>query len=154
MTPAVQVIKKASMSFELHSFDADSSIKYAEGAAAALNVPPERVLKTLVAKVDDGTLAVALVPATKELNLKSLASLSGAKRAELADPSEAQRSTGYVIGGISPLGQKRRLPTYIDASAMSYPTVFVSGGRRGLEIELSPSDLATLCEASIGAIAR
>ena len=145
---------KASIAFELHRFEADSRTEYGENAAAALNLPRERVFKTLIVKTDGGRLAVALVSVDKALNLKSLATLSGGGKAELANPTEAQRSTGYVLGGISPLGQRRKLPTYLDASAMTYPTVFVSGGRRGLEIELSPSDLAALCNATVGAITR
>ena len=112
------------------------------------------VYKTLVAKLDGKQLVLALVPVTSELNLKALATLAGAKRAEMAMPQEAERSTGYVVGGISPLGQRRLLSTYIDSSISKLSTVYVSGGRRGLELEVAPSDLLASCRARLGEIAR
>lgn len=154
MTPAVQAVRKAAVRFELHDIDVDAARDFGRRAADALSVPVARVFKTLIVKLDTGALAVALVSADAELDLKSLAAVAGAKRAEMADPRDAERSTGYVVGGISPLGQRRRLTTFIDTAAMQHETVFISGGRRGLEIELAPRDLAALCEATVGVIAR
>lgn len=154
MTPAVRAIERAAVAFEIHSFDASHSTHYGQHAAEALDVPEEQVFKTLIAAIDVRRLVVALVPAHKDLNLKSLAALCDGKRADLADPADAQRVTGYVLGGISPFGQRRRLATYVDASAMQHATMFVSGGRRGLEIELAPADLVAVCDATVGAIAR
>lgn len=126
---------------------------YGLDAAAALGVDPRRVFKTLVVAVDDG-LAVAVVPVAGELNLKALAGALGVRRAEMADPAAAERATGYVVGGISPIGQRRRLPTVLDASAMSLDTILVSAGRRGLQVELAPADLAATTSAIVAAIAR
>jgi Cys-tRNA(Pro)/Cys-tRNA(Cys) deacylase len=125
---------------------------YGEEAAKALGIEPERVFKTLVAQVD-GVLHVAIVPVTGELDLKALAAAVGRKRASLADPADAERTTGYVRGGISPLGQRKQLPTVLDASAEQHPTVFVSAGRRGLEVEIAPADLARLTKATVAPIA-
>src|SRR5262249_27158157 len=122
-------------------------------AARALGLDPRRVLKTLVAILDGRRLVVAIVPVGAQLNLKALAAAAGGKRAELAPPAEAQRATGYVAGGISPLGPESRLATVLDARALEHPTVFVSAGRRGLEIELAPADLATLTSATVAPIA-
>ncbi|WP_107430988.1 Cys-tRNA(Pro) deacylase, partial [Streptomyces alboverticillatus] len=126
---------------------------FGEEAARALGVEPGRVFKTLVADVD-GALTVAVVPVSGSLDLKALAAAVGGKRAAMADPAAAERVTGYVRGGISPLGQRRRLPTALDASARSHATICVSAGRRGLEVELSPADLALLTGAVIAPIAR
>jgi Cys-tRNA(Pro)/Cys-tRNA(Cys) deacylase len=126
---------------------------YAREAADALGVQPEQVLKTLVTSVG-GDLVVAVVPSTAEVDLKALAAAMGAKSAEMATPGTAERATGYVVGGISPIGQKRRLPTIVDASASHWDSVFVSGGRRGLELELSVPDLVEVTGARLAAIAR
>ena len=112
------------------------------------------MFKTLLAERDDGTLVVALVPVASTLDLKALAAAIGAKRAAMADPAAAERATGYVVGGISPLGQKKRLPTVIDESALALDTMHVSAGRRGLEIALAPADLVRLCDATTAPIAR
>jgi Cys-tRNA(Pro)/Cys-tRNA(Cys) deacylase len=116
-------------------------------------VPPERVFKTLVAEVD-GALTVAVVPVSASLDLKALAAAAGGKRAAMADPAAAERTTGYVRGGISPLGQRKALPTVVDASARDFDTVFVSAGKRGLEVELAPADLVALTRAAVAGIAR
>ncbi|MFD3607442.1 Cys-tRNA(Pro) deacylase [Streptomyces atroolivaceus] len=153
-TPATVALTAAGTDFTVHAYDHDpSSPSYGEEAAAALGVRADRVFKTLVADVD-GELVVAVVPVAGSLDLKALASAVGGKRAAMADPAAAERTTGYVRGGISPLGQRKRLRTVLDASAASHPTICVSAGRRGLEVELSASDLATLTGATLAEIGR
>jgi len=126
---------------------------YGLDAAAALSVDPRRIFKTLVAAVD-GSFAVAIVPVAGELDLKALAEALGGRRAEMADPGAAERATGYVVGGISPLGQRKALPTLVDETALEHQTVYVSAGRRGLEIELAPGDLVALTRARVKRIRR
>ena len=133
--------------------DRDRRPQYGLDAAAALGLDPARVFKTLIASVD-GRLAVAVVPVAHELDLKALAAALGGRKAALADPAEAERATGYVVGGISPLGARRRLPAVLDASAGGFGTIFVSGGRRGLQLELAPADLARLTGAIEAPISR
>ena len=129
------------MPFTLHPYDHDPRAEsFGLEAAEALGVPPERVFKTLLAEAD-GVLVVGIVPVTGQLDLKALARAVGATKATMADPVAAERSTGYVVGGISPVGQKRALSTVLDDSALGHETVFVSGGRRGLDLELTPADL-------------
>lgn len=153
-TPATVALTAAGTVFTVHAYDHDpASPSYGEEAAEALGVSADRVFKTLVADVD-GDLVVAVVPVAGSLDLKALASAVGGKRAAMADPAAAERTTGYVRGGISPLGQRKRLRTVLDASAGSHATICVSAGRRGLEVELSPTDLATLTEASLAPIGR
>ncbi|MFJ8886264.1 Cys-tRNA(Pro) deacylase [Streptomyces sp. NPDC102402] len=153
-TPATVVLTAAGTAFTVHAYDHDpASPSYGEEAAEALGVSADRVFKTLVADVD-GDLVVAVVPVAGSLDLKALATAVGGKRAAMADPAAAERTTGYVRGGISPLGQRKRLRTVLDASAGSHATICVSAGRRGLEVELSPADLATLTEASLAPIGR
>lgn len=153
-TPATVALTAAGVPFTVHSYDHDPSHpSYGEEAAEAMGVAPERVFKTLVADVD-GTLTVAVVPVAGQLDLKALASAVGGKRAAMADPALAERTTGYVRGGISPLGQRRRLPTVLDASATRHGTICVSAGRRGLEVELSPADLTDLTSAVLAPIGR
>jgi Cys-tRNA(Pro)/Cys-tRNA(Cys) deacylase len=148
-TPATRAAKAAGITYTLHEYDHDPRAdSYAGEAAAALGLDPQRVFKTLVVSVGDD-LAVAIVPATGQLDLKAVG-----KRAAMADTARAEKVTGYVAGGISPLGQRRRLPTFVDASARAFATVFVSAGRRGLEIELAPDDLVALTGAEVKAIAR
>jgi Cys-tRNA(Pro)/Cys-tRNA(Cys) deacylase len=125
---------------------------YGAEASEALGVPAERVFKTLVAEVD-GALTVGVVPVAGQLDLRALAAAAGGKRAAMADVAAAERATGYVAGGISPVGQRRRLPVVIDSSALRYATVFCSGGRRGLEIELAPADLVRATGATVAGIA-
>jgi Cys-tRNA(Pro)/Cys-tRNA(Cys) deacylase len=153
-TPATVALTKAGVTWTPHAYDHDpAAASYGLEAAAALDVDPGRVFKTLVAAVD-GRLTVAVVPVTASLDVKALAAAVGGKRAEMADPAAAERATGYVRGGISPLGQRKPLPTVVDESATAYATVFVSGGRRGFDVELGPSDLVRLTSARVAAIAR
>ncbi|MFJ9243218.1 Cys-tRNA(Pro) deacylase [Streptomyces sp. NPDC101776] len=153
-TPATVALTAAGVPYEIHSYDHDPAHpSYGEEAAEAMGVSPDRVFKTLVADVD-GTLTVAVVPVAGQLNLKALASAVGGKRATMADPTLAERTTGYVRGGISPLGQRKKLRTVLDDSATAHPTICVSAGRRGLEVELSPKDLTTLTEAVLAPIGR
>ncbi|MFD9501623.1 Cys-tRNA(Pro) deacylase [Streptomyces sp. NPDC060035] len=153
-TPATVALTAAGTAFTVRSYDHDpASPSYGEEAAEALGVPPERVFKTLVADVD-GELIVAVVPVAGSLDLKALASAVGGKRAAMADPAAAERTTGYVRGGISPLGQRKRLRTVLDASARTHTTICVSAGRRGLEVELSADDLAALTNAVLAPIGR
>ncbi|QDY10594.1 Cys-tRNA(Pro) deacylase [Micromonospora sp. HM134] len=152
-TAATALLTKRRIAYSTHPYDvAPDAPNYGALVAAALGVPPERVFKTLVAEVD-GALAVAVVPVTGELNLKALATALGGKRAALADRAAAERSTGYVRGGISPLGQRRRLPTVVDVSAFDHDTVYVSAGRRGLQLQLAPADLVALTDAGTARIA-
>ncbi|HVX42639.1 MAG TPA: Cys-tRNA(Pro) deacylase [Mycobacteriales bacterium] len=151
-TPAVAVLERAGAAFTLHPYEHDPrSTAYGEEAAHALGVPPERIFKTLV--VDAGGLAVAVVPVAGSLDVKAFAAALGHKRATMADPADAERATGYVRGGISPLGGRKRLPTVIDESATGFPTVFVSAGRRGLQVEVTPADLVALAGARVAPIA-
>ncbi|WP_372965773.1 Cys-tRNA(Pro) deacylase [Marinobacter sp.] len=148
MTPGILAAKKAKVSYTVHEYEHDPSAEsYGNEAAEKMGVNPNQVFKTLVVAIDGKELAVAVVPVTAMLSLKLLAKAAGAKKAAMADKQEVQRSTGYVLGGVSPLGQKKRLKTFIDASAGQFDTVFVSAGKRGLEIELAPADLARLTGA-------
>ena len=152
-TPATTVLKQRKVAHRLHTYEHDArATSYGMEAAAALGVDPATCFKTLVADVD-GTLTVAVVPVTGSLDLKALAAAVGGKRAAMADPAAAERSSGYVRGGISPLGQRKRLATVIDASAAELATMYVSAGRRGLEIQLAPADLASLTGAVFASIA-
>ncbi|KUH38909.1 MULTISPECIES: Cys-tRNA(Pro) deacylase [Streptomyces] len=153
-TPATVALTAAGTPFTVHEYAHDpASPSYGEEAAEALGVSPDRVFKTLVADVD-GALTVAVVPVAGRLDLKALAAAVGGKRAAMADPAAAERTTGYVRGGISPLGQRKRLPTVLDASASRHETICVSAGRRGLEVELAPADLAGLTGAVLAPIGR
>jgi Cys-tRNA(Pro)/Cys-tRNA(Cys) deacylase len=147
-TPATARLTQAGVPFTLHPYGHDPRADaYGDEAAAILGVDPQRIFKTLIASLD-GRLVCAVVPVAGRLDLKGLAAALGGKRAEMADPAAAQRATGYVIGGISPLGQKSRLPVVIDVSALGYDTVFVSAGKRGLQVELAPADLVSLAGAT------
>jgi Cys-tRNA(Pro)/Cys-tRNA(Cys) deacylase len=160
-TPATRALTAAGVPYQAHAFAADdrsrpsssARLSFGEEAAEALGVPAARVYKTLVADIDGG-LWVAVVPVTAQLDLKALAGAAGGKRAVMADPTAAERSSGYVVGGISPLGQRKALPTVVDSSALDHPTVFVSGGRRGLDLELAAEDLIRLTAARTAPIAR
>jgi Cys-tRNA(Pro)/Cys-tRNA(Cys) deacylase len=154
MTPAIVALRRAGVEHRVLEFECDSDRNYGEAAAAALGVAPEHVYKTLIAQLDGVRLAVALVPVSAALNLKALAMLAGAKRAEMALAAAAERATGYVIGGISPFGQRRQLETFADNAVRDLPVVYVSGGRRGLEIELAPVALLGVCQVRLGSIAR
>jgi Cys-tRNA(Pro)/Cys-tRNA(Cys) deacylase len=152
-TPATALLRQQKVAHSVHEYAHDPrAASYGAEAAVALGVEPGRCFKTLVADVD-GTLTVAVVPVSGSLDLKALAGAVGGKRAAMADPAAAERSSGYVVGGISPLGQRKRLPTVIDESARGWPTVYVSAGRRGLEVELDPADLARLTGAVFAAVA-
>ena len=153
-TPAIEVVERAGVPYRLHTYDHDpSTAAYGLEAAAALGVSSDAVLKTLIADVG-GELVVAVVPVSGQLDLRALAAHLGVKRAALALPGHAERSTGYVIGGISPLGQRHRLMTVIDESVRARPVCFVSAGRRGFELELAPDDLAALTDATFVDIKR
>jgi len=149
MTPAVQIAKQQKISFTLHEYTHDSaSSSYGLEAASKLGVPEGQVFKTLVISLDGKQLVVAIVPVAMKLSMKNLAKAAGGKKAVMAAPADVERATGYILGGVSPLGQKKRLKTLIDKSAKSYSTIFVSAGRRGLEIELSPDDLISLVKGA------
>ena len=153
-TPATVALEAAGIPFTPHAYEHDATTtNYGLEAATALNLDPGQVFKTLLADVD-GTLVVGIVPVTGKLDLKALASAAGGKRAEMADPKLAERRTGYVVGGISPIGQKMVHTTVLDETAELYDTVFVSGGRRGFDIELTPADLIAATRAIVAAIAR
>ena len=154
MTPAVTAAKRAGIEFEVIEYDAgDAAEPWGVGAARALGIAPERVFKTLVVDLS-GSLATAIIPVAARLDLKAVASALGAKRAAMAEPAAAERATGYVRGGISPLGQRRRLPCVVDGSALGFERIHVSAGRRGLEIGLAPGDLVRLVGAVVARIAR
>jgi len=153
-TTATLALDRAKVRFTLHEYQHDPrSGSYGLEASDALGVPPERIFKTLVATVDGGTLAVGVVPVHRQLDLKALAAVVGGKKAVLAEVAAAERATGYVAGGISPVGQRRRLPVVVDSSALDLGTMFCSAGRRGLEIELAPADLVRVTGATVAAIA-
>jgi Cys-tRNA(Pro)/Cys-tRNA(Cys) deacylase len=159
-TPALRALVAARVPHVVHEYDAGSHARdrdgrhaYGREAAAALGVPETRVFKTLVAVVDD-RLVLAIVPVAGELDLKRLADAAGGRRAAMAEPAAAERATGSVVGGISPLGSRRPLLAVLDVSAMRHATILVSAGRRGLQVELAPDDLARLAGATVAAIAR
>ncbi|QES50581.1 Cys-tRNA(Pro) deacylase [Streptomyces venezuelae] len=153
-TPALTAVAAAGVPHTVHTYEHDPAHpSYGDEAAEAMGVSPDRVFKTLVADVD-GVLTVAVVPVSGTLDLKALATAVGGKRAAMADPALAERTTGYVRGGISPLGQRKRLRTVLDETAPAHPTICVSAGRRGLEVELAPSDLAALTSAVLAPIGR
>jgi Cys-tRNA(Pro)/Cys-tRNA(Cys) deacylase len=162
-TPATEALRRAGVPHVLREYDAgersaigrerDARPHYGRDAAAALGVDPSRIFKTLVAEVD-GRLVAAVVPVAVELDLKRLAEAVGGRRAVLADPAAAERATGYVVGGISPLGGRRPLPTVVDVSALAHATVLVSAGRRGLQVELAPAALVELANGRTAAIGR
>ncbi|KTT13643.1 hypothetical protein NS383_00990 [Pseudomonas oryzihabitans] len=148
MTPAIDLLKKTKVPHEVLSYHHDpKAASYGLEAAEKLGLAPETVFKTLLAASEKQELLVAIVPVAGTLDLKALAQAAGVKKLEMAKPDQAQRSTGYLVGGISPLGQKKRLRTFIDASAAELPTIHVSAGRRGLEVALAPADLARLLDA-------
>ena len=153
-TPATVALTAAGILFAEHAYHHDpATTNYGLEAASALDLDPDRVFKTLLADVD-GRLVVGIVPVTGKLDLKALAAAVGGKRAEMADPLVAERKTGYVVGGISPIGQKTSLPTVLDETAELWDTVYVSGGRRGFDIELAPADLIRATDAVVAEIAR
>lgn len=149
MTPGIYFAKKKGIAHKVHEYDHDpSNDSYGLEAASKMGVNESRVFKTLVVCLDTNELVVGVIPVSSMLSMKHIAKTIGAKKATMANKSDVERSTGYVLGGVSPLGQKKRLKTVIDSSATDYPTIFVSAGRRGLEIELGPSDLKELCNGA------
>jgi Cys-tRNA(Pro)/Cys-tRNA(Cys) deacylase len=153
-TRATDLLARLKIAHTVHSYEHDPrDAAYGLEAAAALGVPPERVFKTLIAEVDE-RLTVAVVPVAGSLDLKALAAAAGGKKAKMADPAAAERATGYVTGGISPLGQRRALPAVLDATALDFDTVLVSAGQRGLEIEIAPADLVRAASAVVATIGR
>ena len=153
-TPATAALTRAGVAFTTHAYEHDpAAASYGLEAAEVLGLPADQVFKTLLADVD-GALVVAIVPVARKLDLKALAAAIGGKRAAMADPHVAERTTGYVVGGISPLGQRRALRTVLDDSATAYDVVYVSGGRRGFDLGLSPADLAAQTAATTAPIAR
>tara|TARA_B100000676_G_scaffold310207_1_gene376020 strand:- start:181 stop:648 length:468 start_codon:yes stop_codon:yes gene_type:complete len=154
MTPAVQAAKKAGVAFQLHSYEHDPKAEsYGLEAAELLQLPPAKVFKTLLVLVDEQPV-VAMVPVAHQLDLKFLAKAHGGKKAAMCPADRAQRLTGYVLGGISPLGQKKRLPLYLDHSAESHNPIYMSAGRRGLEIAMAPGDLLGLTGGKMVALVR
>jgi Cys-tRNA(Pro)/Cys-tRNA(Cys) deacylase len=153
-TTATAALERAKIPFTVHEYAHDARAEsYGREASAALGVAPDRVFKTLVAEVD-GVLTVGVVPVTGQLDLKALAAAAGGKKARMADAQAAERASGYVVGGISPLGQRKRMPVVIDSTALGFATVFCSGGRRGLEIELAPDDLVRAADATVADIGQ
>ncbi|HDS1736545.1 MULTISPECIES: Cys-tRNA(Pro) deacylase [Pseudomonas] len=155
MTPALDLLKKMRAIHRVHSYEHDpKSASYGLEAAEKLGLEPMQVFKTLLASSEKGELLVAVVPVIGTLDLKALAHAAGVKKCEMADPAAAQRATGYLLGGISPLGQKKRLRTFIDQSAQQFETIHVSAGRRGLEVELAAAVLAEHTQGKFAEIGR
>jgi len=153
-TPATVALTRAKVPFTVHAYDHDPAAEsYGLEAAELLGLDPERVFKTLFTSVD-GSLVVGIVPVSGQLDLKAVAAAVGGKRAAMADPAAAERASGYVVGGISPIGQKRAHPTVLDLSALGHETIYVSGGRRGLDLEIAPADLIRVTRATTAAIRR
>jgi Cys-tRNA(Pro)/Cys-tRNA(Cys) deacylase len=153
-TPATLALTRAGITFTLHEYAHDPrATSYGSEAAEALGLDPDRVFKTLLAEVD-GNLVVAVVPVGGWLDLKALARAFGGRKAAMADPKDAERSTGYVVGGIAPVGQRRRLPTVVDESAAAYDVVYVSAGRRGLDLGIAPADLVAVTGAITAGVSR
>ena len=153
MTPAINAAKKKKIAYKIHQYTHNPAHEsYGKEAAEKLNIAEERIYKTLVVQLDRGGLTVAVIPVSSMLNMKQIAKAAGAKKAAMADKDLVERTTGYVLGGVSPLGQKKRLMTVIDSSAKNFPTIYVSAGRRGLDIELNPIELAALTAATFADI--
>jgi Cys-tRNA(Pro)/Cys-tRNA(Cys) deacylase len=153
-TPATVALSRAGVHFTTHTYEHDpATTSYGREAAEVLELDPDQVFKTLLVEVDR-RLVVAVVPVSRQLDLKALAAAVGGKRATMADPVDAERSTGYVVGGISPIGQKRPLRTVLDETALGHDRIYVSGGRRGLDLGLAPADLVGLADATVSQIAR
>ena len=157
MTPAIRAAEKAAIRHRVHSYEHDPrASSYGTEAAEKLGLPSERVFKTLIVSLngDRKRLAVGMIPVDRQLDLKAIARACGAKKAEMARAEDAERSSGYRVGGISPLGQKKALPSVLDESAADLDTLYVSAGRRGLEIELAPQDMLRLLDARTAALAK
>jgi Cys-tRNA(Pro)/Cys-tRNA(Cys) deacylase len=155
MTPAIRLLKAKEIAFQLHRYDHDPKAdSFGEEAAAKLGVAPEQMFKTLIALVDGSALVMAILPVAGRLNLKKLASACGGKKADLAGPKLAEKTTGYVVGGISPLGGRKALPTVLDESASSFDTIFISAGQRGMQIEIAPAQLQSLTNAAVTSLTK
>ncbi|WP_028580542.1 Cys-tRNA(Pro) deacylase [Desulfogranum japonicum] len=155
MTPAIRAAKRAKITYTLHEYSHDpQAASYGTEAAEKLNLPAQQVFKTLVVQIGDRELAVAVVPVSGQLDLKAMAREMQVKKVKMAEASQVEKTTGYVLGGVSPLGQKKVLPTVIDQSAEVFPTIHVSGGKRGLEIELAPGDLVRLTKGRLAMISK
>ena len=153
MTPAISYLTQKKIAFKTHQYNHDTNhSSYGIEAAEKLSVKPDKVFKTLVLETDSKTLIVAIIPVLKHLNLKKIAAFIKAKKVKMADVKRVESTTGYILGGVSPLGQKKQLTTLIDDSALPFTTIFVSGGKRGFEIELSPEHLGQLTRASFTSI--
>jgi Cys-tRNA(Pro)/Cys-tRNA(Cys) deacylase len=147
-TPATQALEKAGIAFKLHEYDYDPNAeRIGMQAAESLGIEPARLLKTLMARAGNDTVCV-LAPSDREISLKKLAAAAGAKSAALLPPAAAERVTGYHVGGISPFGQKKRVPVFIERSALAFPTIVMNGGRRGLQVELAPADALRVLDAT------
>ena len=155
MTPAISCLKKAKIKYQIHQYEHDANPNaYGEEAAEKLNIPYDQIFKTLVISVDNKNLFVALVPVSKQLDLKAFVKVIGAKKAKMADKKDVERTTGYILGGVSPIGQKKQLTTIIDSSALKFKTVYVSAGRRGLQIEISSKNLGSQTKATFDDIGK
>jgi len=148
MTPAIKLLQQQHRVFHIHEYHHDpGTASYGLEAAEKIGMPPEQVFKTLVVALDAKQLLVAILPVNQQLSLKKLAKVAGGKKTAMASPDQVERTTGYVLGGVSPLGQKKSLPTFIDQSAKAFAAIYVSAGKRGLDLELAPSDLQELTQA-------
>ncbi|MFH1153942.1 MAG: Cys-tRNA(Pro) deacylase [Pseudomonadota bacterium] len=155
MTPAIQAAKKAKIWFFVRQYDHDPNTgSYGQEAVEKLGLDPQRVFKTLIVDTDTAGLCVAIVPVPNQIDFKAFARAVGSKKTQMAEARDAERSTGYILGGISPLGQKKHLPTVMDISAMTHETIFISAGRRGLDMEIAPADLAALTRAVLADIGK
>lgn len=149
MTPSIRLLKKHNIIYKIHQYEHESSsFSYGDEAAQKLNLKKEQVFKTLVVVTNTDEFAVAVVPVSHQLSFKAMAKALGAKKVTMAEAKDVEKITGYILGGVSPLGQKKRLKTIIDLSATTFKTIFVSGGKRGLDVELSPLDLQRLLNAT------
>jgi Cys-tRNA(Pro)/Cys-tRNA(Cys) deacylase len=155
VTPGIEQARRAKIDYRVHEYEHDpTSESWGLEAAQKTGVAEARIFKTLVVELANDELSVGVLPVSAMLSMKAIARAAGAKKAAMAKPADVERSTGYVLGGVSPLGQKRKLKTFIDESARDFPTIYVSAGRRGLEIELSPEDLARLTRGIFASISR
>lgn len=155
MTPAIDLLNKHKIKFKVHQYQHDKSCdSYGLEAAQKMQIEAQRVFKTLVVNLDNNSLVVSILPVTEKLNMKQVAKSCSVKKAQMAEKEAVLRSTGYVLGGVSPLGQKKRLKTLVNSSALDFPSIYVSAGKRGLEIELNPHDLIALLNAQVAELCQ